>query len=58
LTSGNNNARIVYYELQYNTSFQQNGWISVSVEQKRESFNEVKSKDGTIKLEPKTTSEE
>jgi hypothetical protein len=54
--SGDNRARILYYELQYNTSFQQNDWISVPIEQRRESFNEVKSADGSIKLEPKTTS--
>jgi hypothetical protein len=53
---GDNNARVLYYELQYNTSFQQNDWISVPVEQRRESYNEVKSQDGSVKLEPKTTS--
>ena len=53
---GDNNARILYYELQYNTSFQPTSWISVPIEQRRESFNEVKSADGSIKLEPKTTS--
>ncbi len=54
--SGDNNARILYYELQYNTSFQPNEWISVLIEQRKESFNEVKSEDGSIKLESKTTS--
>ncbi len=54
--SGDNNARILYYELQYNTSFQPNDWISVLIEQRKESFNEVKLQDGSIKLEPKTTS--
>lgn len=53
---GDNNARVLYYELQYNTSFQQNDWISVPVEQRRESYTEIKSQDGSIKLEPKTTS--
>ena len=48
---------MLYYELQYNTTFQQNDWISVPVEQRRESYNEIKSQDGSIKLEPKTTSE-
>lgn len=52
---GDNNARILYYELQYNTSFQQNDWISVPVEQRRESYTEVKSQDGSVKLEPRTT---
>lgn len=52
---GDNNARVLYYELQYNTSFQQNDWISVPVEQRRESYNEIKSQDGSVKLEPKTT---
>ncbi len=55
---GDNYARIIYYELQYNTSFQPNDWISVPIEQRKESFNEVKSQDGSIKLEPKTTSNE
>ncbi|CAF4330504.1 unnamed protein product, partial [Adineta steineri] len=50
-----NFARTLYYELQYNTSFQINDWISVPIEQRRESFNEVKSRDGSIKLEPKIT---
>ncbi|CAF4419844.1 unnamed protein product, partial [Adineta steineri] len=54
--TGDNFARILYYELQYNTSFQINDWISVPIEQRRESFNEVKSRDGSIKLEPKITS--
>ncbi|CAF1002499.1 unnamed protein product [Adineta ricciae] len=53
--TGDNNARVLYYELQYNTSFQQNDWVSVPVEQRRESYNEIKSQDGSIKLEPKTT---
>ncbi|CAF0853285.1 unnamed protein product [Adineta steineri] len=53
--TGDNFARILYYELQYNTSFQINDWISVPIEQRRESFNEVKSRDGSIKLEPKIT---
>ncbi|CAF4169795.1 unnamed protein product [Rotaria sp. Silwood2] len=53
--TGDNNARILYYELQYNTSFQTNDWITVPIEQRKESFNEVKSPDGSIKLEPKTT---
>ncbi|UJR16314.1 hypothetical protein I4U23_003220 [Adineta vaga] len=52
--TGDNNARVLYYELQYNTSFQQNDWISVPVEQRRESYTEIKSQDGSIKLEPKT----
>jgi hypothetical protein len=56
LSSGDNNARILYYELQYNTPFQSNDWISIPVEQNRESFTEVKSADGSIKLEPKITS--
>jgi hypothetical protein len=55
---GDNYARILYYELQYNTSFQTKEWISVPIEQRRESFNEVKSQDGSIKLEPKTTSKQ
>jgi len=55
---GDNYARILYYELEYNTSFQTNEWISVPIEQRRESFNEVKSEDGSIKLEPKTTSKQ
>lgn len=54
---GDNNARVLYYELQYNTSFQQNDWISVPVEQRRESYTEIKSQDGSIKLEPMTTSQ-
>lgn len=54
---GDNNARILYYELQYNTTFQQNDWISVQVERRRETYNEIKSQDGSIKLEPKTISE-
>lgn len=54
---GDNNARVLYYELQYNTTFQQNDWISVPVEQRRESYNEIKSQDGSVKLEPKTISE-
>ncbi|UJR30186.1 hypothetical protein I4U23_017725 [Adineta vaga] len=53
--TGDNHARLLYYELQYNTSFQVNDWISVPIEQKRESYNEIKSQDGSIKLEPKTT---
>lgn len=53
---GDNNARVLYYELQYNTTFQQNDWISVPVEQRRESYTEIKSQDGSVKLEPKTTS--
>lgn len=55
---GDNHARILYYELQYNTSFQPNNWISVPVEQRKEIFSEVKSLDGSIKLEAKTTSNE
>jgi hypothetical protein len=58
LNSGDNHLRILYYELQYNTSFQPNDWISVPIEQRKESFNEVKAQDGSIKLEPKTTSNE
>ena len=53
---GDNNARILYYELQYNTSFQPNDWISVPVEQQREYFKEVKLPDGSITLETKITS--
>ncbi|CAF2121861.1 unnamed protein product [Rotaria magnacalcarata] len=52
--TGDNNARILYFELQYNTSFQQNDWISVQVERRRETYNEVKSQDGSVKLEPNT----
>lgn len=55
---GDNHARILYYELQYNTSFQPNNWISVPIEQRKEIFNEVKSADGSIKLEAKITSNE
>ncbi|CAF1215999.1 unnamed protein product [Adineta ricciae] len=53
--TGDNNARILYYELQYNTSFQVNEWTSVPIEQKRGSFNEIKSQDGSNMLEPKMT---
>jgi hypothetical protein len=49
---------MLYYELQYNTSFQPNVWISVPIEQRKESFTEVKSPDGSIKLEPKFTGNE
>lgn len=49
---------MLYYELQYNTSFQPNNWVSVPIEQRKESFNEVTSKDGSIKLQPVTTSKE
>ena len=54
---GDNNARILYYELQYNTSFQQNDWISIPVERHRETYDEIRSQDGSIKLEPKTISD-
>ena len=54
--SGDNNARILYYELQYNTSFQQNDWISVPVERRLETYTEHRSADSTLKLEPKTIS--
>ncbi|CAF0900446.1 unnamed protein product, partial [Didymodactylos carnosus] len=53
--TGDNNARILYYELQYNTTFTQSDWISVPIEQRRESYNEIRSQDGSIRLEPKTT---
>ena len=53
---GDNNARILYYELQYNTAFQPNDWISVPVEQQRKYFKEVKLPDGSITLETKITS--
>ncbi|CAF4028111.1 unnamed protein product [Rotaria sordida] len=52
--TGDNNARIIYYELQYNTSFQTKDWISVPIEQRKESFNEVTSPEGSINLESKT----
>ncbi|CAF0804833.1 unnamed protein product [Rotaria sordida] len=52
--TGDNNARILYYEIQYNTSFQQNDWISVPVERRRETYTEIKSQDGSVKLEPNT----
>ena len=55
---GDNQARILYYELQYNTSFEPNNWISVPIEQRKEFFNEVKSADGSVKLEPQTSSNE
>ncbi|CAF4209111.1 unnamed protein product [Rotaria socialis] len=56
--TGDNNARILYYELQYNTTFQPNDWISIPIEQRKESFSEIKLPDGSIKLEPKAISNE
>lgn len=55
---GDNYASVLYYELQYNTTYTPNEWVSVPIEQRKEIFNEVKSPDGSVKLEPKITSKE